>query len=218
MLCNKAATGRTIELMKNSPALLVALAALVLIPATGLHAQQRPGGAPGPGQAVTPDRGQVHRSLSALEGELVALIDQKEQIVNASEARNEELRKAHAERNRAQGKEREQIDKRIDQLNNQARAEGVQLSRIAITSERIRLEIDRLMRFDSHLAAAGNPGAQGGRAPAIRAINVVRTKRDGPKRVTGQGMGFEDITVYEVIFTDGSRQNVESRSFVPQRP
>lgn len=206
--------------MKNSPALLVALAALVLIPAPGLDAQQRPGGAPGPGpgQAVMPDRGQVHRSLSALEGELVALIDQKEQIVNASEARNEELRKAHAERNRAQGKEREQIDKRIDQLNNQARAEGVQLSRIAITSERIRLEIDRLMRFDSHLAAAGNRGPQGVQAPAIRAINVVRTKRDGPKRVTGQGMGFEDITVYEVIFTDGSRQNVESRSFVPQRP
>jgi len=165
-----------------------------------------------------PDRGQVHRSLSALEGELVSLIDQKEQIINASEIRNEELRKAHVERNRAQGKEREQIDKRIDQLNNQARAEGVQLSRIGITSERIRLEIDQLMRFDSHLAGAGNPGAQGGGGPAIRAISVVRTKRDEPKRVTGQGMGFEDITVYEVVFTDGSRQNVESRSFVPQRP
>lgn len=204
--------------MKKFPALLFALVALASIPGLIVHAQQRPGGAPGPGQAAIPDRGQVHRSLSALEGELVSLIDQKEQLVNAGEARNEELRKAHAERNRAQGKEREQIDKRIDQLNNQARAEGVQLSRIGINSERIRLEIDRLMRFDSHLAAAGNPGAQGGRAPAIRAINVVRTKRDGPKRVTGQGMGFEDITVYEVIFTDGSRQNVESRSFVPQRP
>jgi hypothetical protein len=218
MLCNKAATALTIELMKNSPALLVALAALVLIPAPGIHAQQRPGGEPGPGQNVMPDRGQVHRSLSALEGELVALIDQKEQLINASEARNEELRKAHAERNRAQGKERERLDARIDQLNNQARAEGVQLSRIGINSERIRLEIDRLMRFDSHLATAGNPAAHGGRTPAIRAINVVRTKREGPKRVTGQGMGFEDITVYEVIFTDGSRQNVESRSFVPQRP
>lgn len=205
--------------MKNSPSLLFALVALISIPDSGILAQQRPGGAPGPGQAAIPDRGQVHRSLSALEGELVALIDQKEQIINAGEARNEELRKAHAERNRAQAKERERLDARIDQLNNQSRAEAVQLSRISINSERIRLEIDRLMRFDSHLAAAGgNSAAQGGRAPAIRAINVVRTKRDGPKRVTGQGMGFEDITVYEVIFTDGSRQNVESRSFVSQRP
>ena len=39
---------------------------------------------------------------------------------------------------------------------------------------------------------------------AIRAINVVRTKRDGPKRVTGQGMGFEEfawITPSEMIGT-----------------
>jgi hypothetical protein len=46
---------------------------------------------------------------------------------------------------------------------------------------------------------------------------VVKTERKGPSRVTGQGVGFQDTTIYEVVFADGSRQRVESTNFVPQR-
>ncbi len=49
------------------------------------------------------------------------------------------------------------------------------------------------------------------------AINVVKTDRKGPTRITGQGVGFQDTTIYEVIFADGSRQRVESTTFVPQK-
>jgi hypothetical protein len=173
---------------------------------------QRPSAGPArPG----PDHSDIHRSLSALEGELVSLLDRKEQITNATEQRNEELRLLHIDRNKSQGKERDRADARIDALNNQSRTASVELSRIGISSERIRLEIDRLMRYDDHISS---DGGKPNRAPAIRAINVLRTKREGPVRVTGQGVGFQDTTVYEVIFADGSRQNVESKTFEPQKP
>lgn len=191
--------------------LLLLLSLLLLTPLACLHGQGRP---PAPGQGGGPGPGDIHRSLNALEAELVAILDRKEQIINASEQRNNELHQLSLDRAKAEAKDRDRLASRIEVLNNQSRAAAVELSRLDLTSERIRVAIDRLMRFDSHVSGGGQGG---GRAPAIRSINVVKTERKGPSRVTGQGVGFQDTTVYEVVFADGSRQRVESTTFVPQR-
>lgn len=165
-------------------------------------------------QAAYPGPADIHRSLDALESELVAILDRKEQIITESEQRNTEVHQLSIARTKAEAKERDRIVNRIEAINNQARAAAVELSRLGLTSERIRVEIDRLMRFDDHMVDGGKGS---GRAPAIRTIKVVKTDRKGPMRVTGQGLGFQDTTIYEVIFTDGNRQRVESTNFVPQR-
>lgn len=175
--------------------------------------QGRPPG-PGPG-GQGPGPGDIHRSLNALEAELVAILNRKEEILNATEQRNTQLAQLGIDRTKADAKDRDRIARQIETLNTQSRAASVELSRLDLTSERIRVEIDRLMRFDTHLS--GGQGQGGGRAPAIRSINVVKTDRKGPTRITGQGVGFQDTTIYEVIFADGSRQRVESTTFVPQR-
>jgi hypothetical protein len=198
--------------MKTRPLLLLALLS-ILSSVSHVHGQGRPPGPGGPGQGG-PGPGDIHRSLNALEGELVSILDRKEQILSATEQRNKELHQLGLDRAKAEAKERDRLTSRIEVLNNQARAASLELSRLDLTSERVRIEIDRLMRFDSHVSG----GAQGGgRAPVIRSINVVKTERKGPTRVAGQGVGFQDITIYEVIFADGSRQRVESTNFVPQR-
>lgn len=204
--------------MKTRPLLLLALLS-ILSSVSLVHGQGRPpgpGGPGGPGQGV-PGPGDIHRSLNALEGELVSILDRKEQILSATEQRNKEVHQLGLDRAKAEGKERDRLTSRIEVLTNQARAASLELSRLDLTTERIRIEIDRLMRFDSHVSGGGQGGQGGGRAPAIRSINVVKTDRKGPTRITGQGVGFQDTTIYEVIFADGSRQRVESTTFVPQK-
>lgn len=201
--------------MKTRPLLLLALLS-ILSSVSLVHGQGRPPGPGGPGQGV-PGPGDIHRSLNALEGELVSILDRKEQILSATEQRNKEVHQLGLDRAKAEGKERDRLTSRIEVLTNQARAASLELSRLDLTTERIRIEIDRLMRFDSHVSGGGQGGQGGGRAPAIRSINVVKTDRKGPTRITGQGVGFQDTTIYEVIFADGSRQRVESTTFVPQK-
>jgi hypothetical protein len=199
--------------MKSSSLLLFASVSFLFCSPL-LHGQGRP---PAPGQGG-PGPGDIHRSLNALEGELVSILDRKEQILNETEQRNTQINQLGIDRTKAEAKERDRISPsdRGHQCN-QARAASVELSRLDLTSERIRVEIDRLMRFDSHVSGGGQGGQGGGRAPAIRSINVVKTDRKGPTRITGQGVGFQDTTIYEVIFADGSRQRVESTTFVPQK-
>jgi len=198
--------------MKSSSLLLFASVSFILTSSV-LHGQGRP---PAPGQGG-PGPGDIHRSLNALEGELVSILDRKEQILNETEQRNTQINQLGIDRTKAEPKDRDRITRQIETINNQARAASVELSRLDLTSERIRVEIDRLMRFDSHVSGGGQGGQGGGRAPAIRSINVVKTDRKGPTRITGQGVGFQDTTIYEVIFADGSRQRVESTTFVPQK-
>ncbi len=184
------------ELMKS---LSILLLSLVLLPS---------------GNALAQGGGSIHRSLSALEAELLAIVDQKEGLFNAIDQRNDEINKLTVERNRVQGPDRDKLNQRIEANNNQNRIANVQINRLNLTSERIRIEIDRLMRFDAVQQQAGKGGPA---APQIRAINVVRSERKGPIQVPGQGRGFNEITVYEVIFANGTRQRVESNTFVPQR-
>lgn len=196
------------------PRLYISLVLLSLgLSLSSARGQGRP---PGPG-SPGPGPGDIHRSLNALEGELFAILDRKEQILNETEQRNTQINQLGVDRNKAEGKERERIARQIEAINAQARAAVVELSRLDLTSERIRVEIDRLMRFDAQFSGGGQGGQGGGRAPAIRSINVVKSDRKGPIRITGQGVGFQDTTIYEVIFADGSRQRVESTNFVPQK-
>lgn len=163
------------------------------------------------GPAPSPN---IHRSLSALEAELLAIVDRKEEILNAMEQRNVQINQLTLERNRAQGADRDRLSQRIETNNNQNRAASIESGRLELNAERIRIEIDRLMRFDDLLAA----GAQGApKAPPIRAINIVKRDRKGPMQVPGQGRGFQEMTLYDVIFADGSRQRVESTNFIPQK-
>ncbi|MCB1203709.1 MAG: hypothetical protein KDN18_05580 [Verrucomicrobiae bacterium] len=182
---------------------LLFLALTVVYSPLTLRAQ---GGYPGPGD--------IHRSLNALESELMSLLDRKEQILAATEKRNKDLHDLAIARTKADGPERDRLAKQIEVLNNQSRDAAVEQGRLDLTADRIRLAIDRLMRFDDHASSGGKGG---NRVPPIRSINIVKTERKGPMRVTGQGVGFEDTTIYEVIFADGSRQRVESTNFVPQR-
>jgi hypothetical protein len=198
--------------MKLSASLLL-VSLSILFSSLLLHGQGRP---PAPGQGG-PGPGDIHRSLNALEAELFAILDRKEQILNETEQSNTRINQLGIDRNKAEGKERDRIARQIEAISAQARASVVELSRLDLSGERIRVEIDRLMRFDSHISGGGPGGQGGGRAPAIRSINVVKTDRKGPTRITGQGVGFQDTTIYEVIFADGSRQRVESTTFVPQK-
>lgn len=183
---------------------LLFLALTIVCSPLTLRAQ---GGYPGPGD--------IHRSLNALESELMSLLDRKEQILAATEKRNNDLHDLSLSRAKADGQERDRLARQIEALNNQGRAAAVEQGRLDLTADRIRLAIDRLMRFDDHASSNGKGGNHA--PPPIRSINVVKTERKGPMRVTGQGVGFQDTTIYEVIFADGARQRVESTNFVPQR-
>jgi hypothetical protein len=99
--------------MKTRPLLLLSL--LLLTPLAGLHGQGRP---PAPGQGGGPGPGDIHRSLNALEAELVAILDRKEQIINASEQRNNELHQLSLDRAKAEAKDRDRLASRIEVLNN----------------------------------------------------------------------------------------------------
>jgi len=166
------------------------------------------------GQGGPPTSASIHRTLSSLEAELLAIVDKKEELLNATAIRNTRINELTLERNRAQGADRDRISQQIEKNSADNRAASVETGRLNLESERIRIEIDRLMRFDAQL----NAGAKGGgRAPQIRAINVVKRDRKGPMQVPGQGRGFQESTTYEVVFSDGSRQRVESISFAPQR-
>ncbi len=166
------------------------------------------------GQGGAPTSSSIHRSLSSLEAELLALVDRKEALLNATELRNNRINELTLERNRAQGADRDRLNLQIEKNNNDNRAAVVETGRLNLTAERIRIEIDRLMRFDAQLNAGGKGG---GKAPPIRAINVVKRDRSGPMLLPGQGRGFQETTTYDVVFADGSRQRVESTAFVPQR-
>lgn len=163
-------------------------------------------------QGAQPSHSEVHRSVTALEAELLSIIDRKEELTAATEKRNAAINELIVERNRAPAAERDRFNQRIEANNNQNRAAAIETARLNFASERVRIEIDRLMRYDDHLDSKGK-----GRAPGIRSISVIKRDRKGPVQVPGRGRGFHETTLYEVIFADGSRQRVESTGFVPQR-
>lgn len=165
----------------------------------------------GGGRGVT---GGIHRTLSALEAELLALVDRRERLVLQIEARKNEINQLSLQRIKVHGVERDQLSGRIEQLNSANRVAGVEINRQRFTGERIRTETDRIMRFDSRMQGGGKGG---GRAQQVRDVNVVRHDRKGSMEVPGQGCGFQETTVYEIVFSVGSSQRVESISFAPQR-
>jgi hypothetical protein len=50
----------------------------------------------------------------------------------------------------------------------------------------------------------------------VKSVRNVKFTREGPVR-TPQGVGFYDTSIYEVIFTDNSRQTIEQKIYSPLR-
>lgn len=152
---------------------------------------------------------------SILEAELLALLDRKEQIISSTERRHQDLRTLQSAKFKSQGIAREQIEVRIEEVHILLRAESVELARVEVASERARIELDRLRRAESQLGniGIGLPSVR----PSIDSINAIKYNRSSVVLNERREPGHYDTTTYEVIFTDGSRQVVESRSFVPMR-
>lgn len=162
-----------------------------------------------------------YREIERIESEIADLLTQQEKLLADTEARNTQLRQLHNQRDRANsGNEKTKIDLEINSLNNQARVASTQASRISIAIQRKEFEIDRITRyieFSNNTGPGGGGGGRPGPAPQIKSISAVRTTTEGPVRVTGKGVGSYDVTVYEVTFSDGSKQRVEEKKFRPNR-
>lgn len=160
---------------------------------------------------------------SILEAELLSLLDRKEQIINSTERRHLDLRNLQSAKFKSQGIAREQIEVRIEEVNIQLRAEAIELARVEIASERARVELDRLQRTEGQLGDLGNIGNLGNlgigfpAAPTIESINSIKYSRSSMVLNERREPGHYDTTTYEVVFSDGNRQIVESRTFVPLR-
>lgn len=193
--------------MKHAFPLLLLLLTFVIIPASVAQGYRHP---PNP-----------YREIERLEGEIADLLSSQEQMLAETERRNDTLRQLHNQRDRAKsGGEKTKIDLEINALNNQARVAGTAASKINIAIQRKEFEIDRITRFiqfSTHTGPSGGGGGHSVRAPEARSISVVRTTTEGPVRVTGKGVGHYDITIYEVTFSDGSKQRVEDKKFRPNR-
>lgn len=151
---------------------------------------------------------------SILEAELLSLLDRKEQIIDSTERRHQDLRTLQSAKFKSQGIAREQIEVRIEEVNIQLRAEAIELARIEVASERARVELDRLRRTEGQL---GNVGIGFPAPPTIESINSIKYSRSSMVLNERREPGHYDTTTYEVVFSDGNRQIVESRSFVPLR-
>ena len=151
---------------------------------------------------------------SILEAELLSLLDRKEQIINSTERRHQDLKTLQSAKFKSQGIAREQIEVRIEEVNIQLRADAIEMARIEVASERARVDLDRLRRTESQ---PGNVGVGFPAAPTIESINSIKYSRSSLVLNERREPGHYDTTTYEVVFSDGNRQVVESRSFVPLR-
>ncbi|MDF1859480.1 MAG: hypothetical protein P1U87_04660 [Verrucomicrobiales bacterium] len=169
-------------------------------------------------QRGDPDHRDLHRDVNRLETELLNCLKAKEALLSDWEKRNGELREVHAQKNRADGPGKEKLDVKVDVLNHQNRQAAIQLNRIDIEIQRINLGLDKLTRYDLHLIDEG--GKPGNRGPKRQVISIKSLKfsRQGPIRIQGQGIGYQDTSVYEIHFNDGSKQQFEEKTFTAVRP
>lgn len=207
-LANSLAACCDTEVMKRVLLLLPLLLNLVAIPATIAQGYRHP---PNP-----------YREIERLESEIADLLLQQEKMLADTENRNDRLRQLHNQRDRTNsGNEKTKIDLEINALNNQGRVASTESAKIGIAIQRKEFEIDRITRyieFSSHTGPSGGGGKpSGGRTPEAKSISVVRSTTEGPVRVTGKGVGHYDITIYEITFSDGSKQRVEDKKFRPNR-
>ena len=159
--------------------------------------------------------------IERLENEIGDLISQQEKLVSEAEARNNQLRQLHNQRDRAKAaNEKTKIDLDINALNNENRIASTTASRIAISIKRREFEIDRITRF-IQFSNHTSPSTEGtnipGKPPEIKSISVVRTATEGPVRIPGKGNGFYEVTIYEVAFVNGVTKRVEEKKLRPDR-
>lgn len=195
--------------MKISPTLAVALAFFTF--SSLANAQKGKGG--------DQDHREVHRDMSAVEAEIRALIDQNEALTKAALDRSDELKQLNRDLSRADRGDKQKLINRIQDLTHAERLENLQSQLNSIKIQGLNLEMQTLTRYDEHLIEEGGGGRNGegyhSRAPQIRSINVIKSERGDPIRVSGRGFGYYTTNIYEVTFSDGSRQRVESKEFSP---
>ena len=189
--------------MRSPKKILFFAVALVAATSTFTHAQKGKGG--------DNAHREVHQSLSAVESEIRRLIDQNEAYVKAALNRSEELKKLNRDLSRADKDDRQKLTNRIQDLSHEERIQSLQSQLNSVAIQRLNLELQTLDRQDEHLIEGGGNN-RGGRLPAqapqVRSINVLKEERSGQNRIT---------RIYEVIFSDGSRQRVESKEHVDPR-
>ena len=149
-----------------------------------------------------------------LEAELLALLERKEQYISSTKRCYQEIKQLNSVRWKTQGSAREKLEARIEELHGRVREDSIQLARIDIARERSQIELDRLRRAESQLASGWMAPS---RPATIEAINTVKFNRQGPTTNERRELGYYDTTTYEVVFSDGRRQVVESKTFIPTR-
>ena len=192
--------------MKTPTLLLITLTTLFAIPSAFA-------------QRGNTDHREVHRAINKFEADLLQCLDAKAELYANWSKRNEELKQLHAEHNKAEGANKERLGQRIDTLNNQTRAATIALGNIDLEIEKIKLEIDRLTRYDEHIIANEKDHDDHGHQPKrlrVKAIRNLTFKREGPVRQSGR-LGFVDTNVWEITFNDDSTQRLEDKEFVPIR-
>lgn len=189
--------------MRYSKQILI-FAAAILASSTVAHAQKGKGGGGS-------EHSEVHRNISAVEADIRRLIDQNEAYVKAALNRSEELKKLNRELSRAERDEKQKISNRIQDLAHEERIQGLQSQLNSVAIQRLNLEMQTLIGYDQHLIE-GAGGQSGGRvpvrAPQVKSVAILKEERTSPNRIT---------RLYEVAFSDGSRQRVESKEHIPPR-
>ncbi len=188
------------------PKQILIFAAALLASSFVAHAQKGKGGGGN-------EHSDVHRDMSAIEADIRKLIDQNETFVRAAINRSEVLKKLNRDLSRADRDDKQNISNKIQELVHAERMESLQSQLNGIAIQRLNLEMQTLVRYDDHLIE-GEGGRPGGRfpapapAPQVKSVTLLKEERDGQNRV---------MRLYEVVFTDGSRQRVESKEHVPPR-
>jgi len=199
--------------MKLLTTALLSAAVLLITPPSG-QAQNAKGVAPG--------HKDIHRSINSVEAEIRSLIDSNETITKRAIPRAQELRQLNRDLLKADKDNRNKYVNRIQDLLTEEKLESVNSRLNSIAIQRLQLELDELNRYDGHIIEGGDrqpgPGnSRPARTPQIRSIKVLKTERGDPVRVNGKGNGHYTTILYEVLFTDGSRQRVESKEFSTQK-
>lgn len=167
------------------------------------------------------DHRDVHRDLEQLESELFNLIEQKKNHLSRYKEANNSQNQFLKDRYAASPQQKVKLTEYIETLAYEMRGLTITLESLDTDIKAIEATIAKLTRYDNHLIKDdhnGRPsgGYKGGggyqKAPAVTAVKVVRNYREGPTLIPGKGIGWNNVVVYQVTFSDGSTQTVEDRT------
>ncbi len=180
--------------------------AFAIFSASSLFAQR---GKPSGGN----DHRDVHIAIKEIETQIQGLLNEAQKVVDQNAARNVTLRKTHMDHNRAKGADRDKLARDIDVMNHEGRMAAVELQRCNLELQRLQISLEQLTRYDGHLIEReGDHGGHKPKAGKVSRVDIVKTYREGPVRIPGRGVGWNNVIEYKVSFEDGTRQLVETKS------